>query len=131
MEDLHTIAGHIKNLYQEIQYHLDKEEKETFFALMNASFSGKEAKRGCDYRLSLVDVSKMIVEQNILNRFHPLFLTLVENQGILYSTETKRTPRQILRLYNLTFIHAMEMKKLFCKTKHLTMRKMHGNTTTH
>ena len=80
---------------------------------MNASFSGKEAKRGCDYRLSLVDVSKMIVEQNILNRFHPLFLTLVEIQGILYNTESKRTSREILRLSNLTFIHAMEMKKLF------------------
>ena len=31
-----------------------------------------------------------------------------------------------MRLYNLTFIHAMEIKKLIGKTKHLTTRKMHG-----
>ena len=111
MEVLYTIAGHIKNIYQEIQYHLDKQEKEKFSALIHASFSGEEAKRGCDYRLSLVDVSKMMLEKNILRRFHSLFLTLVEIQGILYSSEIKRTSKQILRLYNLTFIHAMEIKK--------------------
>ena len=93
MGGLHTIAGHIKNIYQGIQYHLDKQEKEKFSALIHASFSGKEAKRGCDYRLSLVDVSKMMLEKNVLRRFHSLFLTLVEIQGILHSSEIKKTSK--------------------------------------
>ena len=70
IEGLHTIAGHIKNIYQEIQYHLDKVEKEKFTKSMNASFAGKDAKRECDYRLSLVDLSKLIVGQNILKEYH-------------------------------------------------------------
>ena len=93
MEVLHTIAGHIKNIYQEIQYHLDKQEKEKFSALIHASFSEKEAKKGCDYRLSLVDVSKIMLEQNVLRRFNSLFLTLVEIQGILHSSEIKKTSK--------------------------------------
>ena len=66
---------------------------------MNASFAGKDAKRECDYRLSLVDLSKLIVGQNILKEYHLLFLSLVEIQGILYAAEVRRTAKEILRLY--------------------------------
>ena len=45
MEGLHTIAGHIKNVYQEIEYHLDKQEKEKFSAYMNR-FLEKRLKGG-------------------------------------------------------------------------------------
>ena len=126
MEGLHTIAGHIKNIYQEIQYHLDKDEKLTFIRAMEASFAGKEAKRACDYRLSLVEISKMAIEKNLFKKYHRLFLSLVEIQEIFYTAEYNRTPKKILRLFNLTFMHIMEMKKFFSKPKHLTIRKLHG-----
>ena len=58
--------------------------------------------------------------------FRMLFETLVEIQGLLYSHEDQRTVKSILRLYNLTFVHGMEARRLFKKPKALTKRKMFG-----
>lgn len=55
-EPLHTVTGHIRNLYAEIPFHLSKEERKIFEAAVNASFCGKEVKRGSDYRKSLIDL---------------------------------------------------------------------------
>ena len=56
VEPLHTITGHAKNLYAEIPFHLSKEERKLFETAVNASFSGKDVKRGADYRKSLIDL---------------------------------------------------------------------------
>ena len=55
-EPFHCITNHIKNLYKELPYHLNKNEKKLFEDAVVASFSGKECARGSDYRLSLIDL---------------------------------------------------------------------------
>jgi len=125
-EPLHTIAGHIKNLYQEMQYHLSREDKKFFLDLVTASFGGKEVKRAVDYRLSLVDVAKSLVAQQKLVPYHPLLLSLLEIQRILYLNESKRSSQLVLRLHNVTFVHAHLATTLFKNTKFLTRRKMFG-----
>jgi len=125
-EPLHTIAGHIKNLYQEMQYHLPREDKKTFLDLVAASFGGKDVKRGVDYRLSLVDVTKSLVVQQKLIQYHPLLLSLLEIQRALYLNESKRSSQLVLRLYNVSFVHAHLATTTFKNPKFLTRRKMFG-----
>ena len=124
-EPLHCIAGHIKNLYEEIPYHLDKEEKMYFVNIVSASFSGKEAKRGADYRLSLIDVTAD-AKGKIPEDVYFLLTSLREMQEILYFKENKRTNENILRLYNVTFLHALKMTEVFKVTKKLTQRRLFG-----
>lgn len=44
VEPLHTITGHIKNLYQELPTHLPAKEKKKFNEAIELSFAGKEVK---------------------------------------------------------------------------------------
>ena len=125
VEPLHTIAGHIKNVYQEVQEQFGREKKKAFQTIISASFSGKEAKRGADYRLSLVQCTQALQEQNVLTKnLAKLFTTLAEIQSILYLGEYERSSIKILRLYNLTFLHAIAMKKM--EISKISRRKLFG-----
>lgn len=67
-----------------------------------------------------------MIKNGCFKNFHKLLTTLVEMQSLLYADEAKRTSKSILRFYNLSFIHAVEMRKLFKNPKKLTSRKMFG-----
>ena len=126
VEPLHTIAGHTKNLYVEIPFHLGKEERKIFEKAAAASFGGKEVKRGCDYRKSLVDLV-LFLEGKINTEIYSLLAQLSEIQEVMYSDEKDRSQNQILRFYNLTFQHASLMHNLFSgNCKSLTSRKLFG-----
>ena len=55
-----------------------------------------------------------------------LFETLSEIQEIVYGHDKDRSSKKVLRLYNLTFVHGMEAKRIFKIQKSLTSRKMFG-----
>ena len=57
-EPLHDISNHIKNLYQEISYHVPKNKKKDVRQILDLSFNGKGAKNSSDYRKSLLIVAK-------------------------------------------------------------------------
>ena len=124
-EPLHCIGNHIKNLFEEIPYHLEKEEKRIFSETVEAAFQGKEAKRGCDYRLSLIYCC-VTLKTKIPKIYIDIFETLHFVQHILYRSESERTPTNIFRLYNLTFKHSLLLNKAFKEVKHLTKRKLFG-----
>ena len=94
--------------------------------MIEASFAGKDAKRGCDYRQSVIDVQKYVTKTASTSGLKLLFETLTEIQEIVYSHDKDRSSKTILRLYNLTFIHGMEAKRIFKKPKSLTSRKLFG-----
>ena len=126
VEPLHTITGHTKNLYAEIPSHLSKEEKKVFETAVNASFGGKDVKRGADYRKSLIDMV-LFLDGKIDNRYYSLIQQLSEIQEIMYNDDTNRTSAVIFRFYNLTFQHAILMNDLFAgNCKCLTTRKLFG-----
>ena len=74
-----------------------------------------DTKRGVDYRKSLVEVTTLM-QGKLDDRFYTLFETLCQIQEIFYSYD--RSPALILRLHNLTFIHAITLVDSFSKTKH-------------
>ncbi|XP_048587968.1 uncharacterized protein LOC125572131 isoform X1 [Nematostella vectensis] len=55
-----------------------------------------------------------------------VFDTLTEVSRLLYSHPSKRCPRDILRLHNQSFLHAMTLKEVIKETKSLTDRKLYG-----
>ena len=55
-----------------------------------------------------------------------LLLTLCEMVEILYSQEHKRTPKMVLRLYNLCWRHAIQCRSFLTPPKSQTYRKLFG-----
>jgi len=125
VEPLHTIAGHIKNLYEEIPCHVSKTEKSTFKEAAHVSFAGKEVKRAADYRKSLVDLT-IFLKDKFDTRFVSLLRQLCEIQQILYAGEDERSLKSVLRLHNLTFSHATMLWEVMGKPKTITSRRLFG-----
>ena len=123
VEPLHAVTGHIKNVLEEIPYHLKGKEKDDFEDFKKASFKGKELKNGSDHRESLVNLCLAILENMPNFPFYKLLRTLCEIQVILYQNESDRTVTSILRLYNVTFQHMMLMYKQLSIPEHLTPQK--------
>ena len=57
VEPLHDIAGHIKNIIEEIPNHLDVEARKRFSEFLQTSLGQKDTKRSCDYRLALIELT--------------------------------------------------------------------------
>ena len=55
-----------------------------------------------------------------------LLLTAVKISERLYSSDLKRTPKNILQLYNCTWLHHELCKSLFTKPKEITYEKLFG-----
>ena len=125
VEPLHDIAGHIKNIIEEIPYHLDIEARKRFDEFLQTSLGQKDTKRSCDYRLALIELTyqlRYLINDDILQ----VLLTLIEIQRILYLPAEKRTAREVLKLTNVTFLHFHLVKLVFGNTKKLTTRKLFG-----
>ena len=57
-ESLDDLKGHISNLWQELPYHLNDQEKERFLEVKEALLTYKSKLRGLDYRLSAIVMYK-------------------------------------------------------------------------
>ena len=106
-EPLHDFMNYIKSLYEELPLYLPKEKKEKLRDIINSSFNAKEAKKGSDYRKSLLYVSTWLIDF-LLNHFvTTVFVTLSEIQEISYSTDDKRSHERLLQMTNLIFQHVL------------------------
>ena len=126
-EPMHDLTGHLKNLYEELPRQLCKAEQKLFNETLSAVFEGKQAKRACDYRLSLV---KLCIHLNgkIDHKIHELLRTMCDMQELLYLSDNERSKITILRYYTQWYQHTMNLKKLVgCKPKaNITQRKFYG-----
>ena len=80
-EPMHDIAGHWKNLLEEIPHHLPKEQKQLF---QNISMIGlnKDSKRAVDYRKTAINLC-IHLNGKIDNNIHEILLTGCNMQEIL------------------------------------------------
>ena len=125
---LHCITNHLKNLCEEPPYNLNKQEKKLFEDAAVASFSGKECKRGSNYRLNLIDLCLQLNGKFDL-KILDVLLTLRAIQEIIYSAESKTTSTLILRYHNVTSQQALLINKMMLQPKSLTSRKLFGHIT--
>ena len=126
-EPLHDIGKHIENVFVELPSHLTKDEEKPMLDVIEVSLNGKDTKRTFDYRCSLIQVAQH-TRGKINPKAQALLDTLVEIQAIAYSSDEKRTPRQVLRFHNLAWYHATLCKEVIeFKLNKLTCRKFYGN----
>ena len=110
---LHDIKEHIKNILTELPQQLNKTKELQIFATVKSAVTGsKERLRGCDYRLWEVMLA-MQMANNARITVCQLLNSLAELSQVCYAPTDKRTPRSILRFYNVTFIQVTAFLKLF------------------
>ena len=101
----------IVNLYEEILYHDNENEKSLIKQVIHQSLEDKSCKRGVDYRASLskcVILLQNKIDDDLLN----ILETVYEIQDQMYTSEENRTMDKMLCLHNQTFLHVLFLKKI-------------------
>ena len=135
-EPMHDLSNHIDLIFKELPHHVSPDVAD----ILNKSFNlvcgpGKDKKRACDMRAILIIAADKLHGKAPL-KVQQLINTLVEMQHILYQPEYDRTPRNILRLHNKSFLHSILcFEVLGYQPKKITRRKLYGkyfhNLSTH
>ena len=86
----------------------------------------KRGPSGSDARVALLEINNIIQCRDIDLDIKMLLLTAVKISERLYSSDLKRTPKNILQLYNCTWLHHELCKSLFTKPKEITYEKLFG-----
>ena len=124
-EALHDIKGHIHNLLQELKFHLKQEERKLFEDAYQAAIGDKDALRGSDLRLGLILIT-LSLHGKVEPRITELLLLLAEISHLMYLPSKHRSPKVILRMYNITFKHAVLCYQVVKSPKNLSFDKFYG-----
>ena len=120
-EPLHDLKGHLANLLEELPNILPDKQKEQVEQLCAAKLGVKVS--GAAMRATVICVLK---NENAQDRILQLLKTIITVSKILYLDEVKRTPKQVLSLYNHAWLHMELCKDLFHSPKKLSRRKLFG-----
>ena len=112
-EPLHDVSNHIKNMYAEIPYQIDKQKRKEVLNVIELSFNNKDACNSADYRKSLLVVANWFRENMSDSHVTEIMVTLCEIQEILYLPGCDRTPLTVLRLYLTVFYMHYILKSPF------------------
>ena len=86
----------------------------------------KDTIRGVDYRKATILLSNTFEKVSPNSDHHLLFNTAVQISEVLYSRETSRSQKKILRFHNLSFQHAVQCIDTFHTPTSITKQKMFG-----
>ena len=106
-EPLHDLKGHIANLLGQLPTVITQPVVKSKVQDYLDNFNKKPKLYGSDYREALIQVMLILVNYK-LNLDDPLYVlisTLVKISEIVYSNDSRRTPRQCLQFYNCSFLH--------------------------
>ena len=120
-EPLHDLKGHLTNILEELPNILTGETK-TIVKELNK----KRGPSGSDARVALLEINNIIQCRDVDQNIKMLLLTAVKISERLYSSDVKRTPKNILQLYNCSWLHHELCKTLFSKPKEITYEKLFG-----
>lgn len=127
-EPLHDLKGHLKNLFEILPEILDKKNSLEVSEVLELDLS-KEKKTGADYRLAAMHLLTLLRRRSVHQHIVKLLETIVMVSEILYATDDKRSPRQILRLYNSTWLHHELCNDLFPNPKSIPRTKLFAIAT--
>ena len=80
---------------------------------------------GSDVRIALIEIYKFIISKDINSSIVRLLSTAVKVCEIMYALDTQRSPRSVLQLYNLTWLHHELCKSQFVKFHEVTHDKFY------
>ncbi|XP_069103113.1 LOW QUALITY PROTEIN: uncharacterized protein [Argopecten irradians] len=129
-EPLHDLTGVINNFLQELPHHCPN-AKSTLESFVKMSVGTKSQTKGCDARLFMIKLLSLAYSLEKSNQIDHYIVEmvecLVEMTEICYSTDNKRNPRQVLRLYNLSFKFFVLCRSVFCNIKTMSKRRFFGS----
>ena len=126
-EPMHDISNHIANILTELPSHVvNLEHKKLIEETIALTIGGKETKRAFDYRCAIIALSSQL-KGVVDTKVQALVDTLVDIQELLYEGDDQRFPRNVLRLHNSTWYHAILCREVLgFKLNELTTRKFYG-----
>ena len=110
-EPLHDIKGHFGNLFKDLPYILPQELKNSCKEVIEANT--KDNMTGAAYRLMSIELFLHVKKANVDPSILLLLETGVRLSELIYLPDEKRTPRRVLELYNITWLHHELCSKLF------------------
>ncbi|XP_071138708.1 uncharacterized protein [Mytilus edulis] len=130
-EPLHDICNIVQNIITELPHHVEnKETKAELENFCSKTIGDKNQIKGSDARHFAIQLAQYVSTEQQHNKISEdtvnLIQVLVEIINIAYSSEEKRSPRQILRLYNLTFLFGVLTKSVIGTPVKITTRKLYG-----
>ena len=106
-EGLHDVKEHVKHVLEELPAHLTGQTKVAFTAYIAKEIASRAMIRGSDNRRILTKLPAIMTDSKASAEVQTLVNTLAELAKLLYLTDSDRTPKTVLRLYNVAFLHAM------------------------
>ena len=126
-EPLHDLKGHIINLITELPHILPPGDITAQCNKLLSCCLAKDKKSGADLRRVIIQVFLVLKDLDCSSDILTLFQSIIKIGEILYSRCAKRTPRQLLQLYNNCWIHMELCAYLFSTPKKITRSKMFGH----
>ena len=126
-ESLHDIKGHIKSILDKLRYHLEKDQRRHYENAYEAESGDKNALRGSDLSLGLI-LMTVNLQGKIPPRILELLQLLAEINHLLYLPARMRSPKTVLRLYNITFKHLIMRYLIIRSPKTQRLKDFMGNT---
>lgn len=126
IEPLHDFKGHIKNLWDIFSSanYLTDDNKVVFIQQKKAALgTHKDSYRGCDYRLSIITVYQGLMKR-LPKEIEELLYTMKEIGRLSYLPSLRRSPKTVLRLFNVTYIHFLRCVQIFVDNPKL--KKIYG-----
>lgn len=111
-EPLHDFKGHMANIIGEVRATVKGAIKEDVEKVYITTLK-KDTTRGVDYRKATILFSNLFDKTCPDPDLHSLFNTAVQICDLVYSRETSRCQRTLLRLHNLTLQHAVQCVDMF------------------
>ena len=125
IEPLHDLKGHFSNMIEETMYLAPEEALPELHKIKNAVLN-KDTLRGSDYRKAVILMFKKLEEICPGSMLTKIYETAVHICKLLYAPDTKRSPKTVLCLHNLAFLHGILFTQIFANPKRLTRRKVFG-----
>ncbi|CAC5383131.1 unnamed protein product [Mytilus coruscus] len=130
-EPLHDICNIVQNIITELPHHVEnKETKSELENFCSKTIGDKNQIKGSDARHFAIQLAQYVLNEQQHDKISEdtvdLIQVLVEIINIVYSSEEKRSPRQILRLYNLIFLFGVLTKSVIGTPVKITTRKLYG-----
>lgn len=104
-EPLHDLKGHLHNLLREIPHLLPPHLKQQSQRLLDTTIPKQKVSRAVLRTASIKLFLKLLQHEAACSEVVNLLRTVVMISELFYLRDSKRTPKTILQLYNITWLH--------------------------
>ena len=124
-EPLHDVKGHLFNLLPEIPHLLEEPLKSECLLILNTTIP-KQKVSGAVLRTAAIKLLLKLYKSSAKSTVTMLLDTIVRVSQLLYMPSSKRSPRNVLRLYNCSWLHHELCRELLGTLKTQTLTHFFG-----